>query len=587
MFCAKCGAKLEENAKFCAKCGNPMAAVSSPAAGAIGMPWENESAAEQGNESMEAAGKKKRGRGALTALLALMLILAAGAGGYHMLHRETGDAQEDTAEENSRTEAEESSEAEGLLEMEEQPDEKAELMAVFESISYYGDKSRCAMTAEQAAAYARLIVDGRAGDFSFRDGYDENRFTITSWDKPFQVLDFDMGEQVEEDRYHVMLCDFAGDGVPYLYVCSSTNDIDNPSFEIYGWADHAVKLVYDTDAEKSFRNSFILYEDEGTSPGVLMDVVVYQPPEMFYYVRTYAFAEGTVNAVCERTEELNWDEDVWHVIENGAEMIYTEEEYSTLTAGRHQAENHNHTLPYTCFHEMQPSSLSNMQNGLNQYAALLRWEEPAKDKNAEARENLLEQYRQFLLGSLTAEFDGNWVVFSDKGIEEYEDEFPVIIFALTDIDGDELPELQIKEEGTAVMGEDKNIYTVYSENGGLKMVKAASGGWSDSFTLYTNGLLWTSHGLHLPQTDWFSTLQGEKIACFVDYVDFVDSEDWEATVEEERRRWQEEGYGQVYVTYDGDTAAAEYTPVTFGAEYGGEEATFYSREEFLNYDLEN
>lgn len=73
----------------------------------------------------------------------------------------------------------------------------------------------------------------------------------------------------------------------------------------------------------------------------------------------------------------------------------------------------------------------------------------------------------------------------------------------------------------------------------------------------------------------------------MDYVDFVDSEDWEATVEEERRRWQEEGYGQVYVTYDGDTAAAEYTPVTFGAEYGGEEATFYSREEFLNYDLEN
>ena len=49
-----------------------------------------------------------------------------------------------------------------------------------------------------------------------------------------------MGQKVEVDRFNVMLTDFAGDGVPYLYVYSSTNE---DSYEIYGWTDNIVDLV--------------------------------------------------------------------------------------------------------------------------------------------------------------------------------------------------------------------------------------------------------------------------------------------------------------------------------------------------------
>lgn len=594
MFCVKCGAKMAEGARFCGKCGNPAASPgdSGSAAGPETGSTGNGSVTEQAKASPDVPGKKKPGRVPLAA--AFVLILAAGLGvfGYQALHREDADTREETEEEDIPPEAEEQPGEEEPAEAEEQPgeeepaeteepsEETAELVAALDNLSYYGDKSRCAMSSEQAAAYMRLIADGLAGDFSFRGGYDENHYEITSWDKPFRVMDFDLGEQVEVDRSHVMLCDFAGDGVPYLYVCSSTDSIDDQSFEIYGWADQTVKLVYDTDAEKSFRNSFSFYEEESGLQGIRMNEVAYRPPTMFYGVRTYAFAKGTINTVCERTEEKDLEEDVWHVIENGEETIYTEEEYSALTAERHQTKEHEHSLPYACFHEMQPGTLSEMRDGLKQYAALLGWEEQEEEENAAAM--VLEQYREFLQGNLTAEYEGNPVLYSEESTGEDGSEPSIITLALTDIDGDGLPELQIKEIGNPIMDEGNSIYTVYPENGGLKIVESAAGGSSDLYTLYTNGLLWMHHGMHLPVVDGFVSLQGEKLACFVNYENFVDMETWEATAEAERRQWQEEGYEKVYVTYDGDTGAAEFTPETFAAEYGREEVMFYDREEFLN-----
>ena len=85
---------------------------------------------------------------------------------------------------------------------------------------YYGDASKCAMTAEQATAFAQLIADGLAGDFSFRGGYNEI-YDITSWNDTFRIYITEIGDPYEVDRFNVMLGDFSCDGIPYLYVYSS------------------------------------------------------------------------------------------------------------------------------------------------------------------------------------------------------------------------------------------------------------------------------------------------------------------------------------------------------------------------------
>ena len=85
------------------------------------------------------------------------------------------------------------------------------------------------MTAEQAAAFAQIIADGLAGDFSFRGGYSNYDYDILTWSEPFQVFAFDMEQPAEIDRFHVMLGDFAGDGVPYLYLYGSQ---EPSSFEV-------------------------------------------------------------------------------------------------------------------------------------------------------------------------------------------------------------------------------------------------------------------------------------------------------------------------------------------------------------------
>lgn len=61
----------------------------------------------------------------------------------------------------------------------------------------------------------------------------------------------DLREPDEVDRFNVMLGDFASDGVPYLYVYSTTSCIDNQSCEIYGWSDNKAKLVLDTHRGRS------------------------------------------------------------------------------------------------------------------------------------------------------------------------------------------------------------------------------------------------------------------------------------------------------------------------------------------------
>ena len=150
---------------------------------------------------------------------------------------------------------------------------------------YYGDTANCKMTAEQATAYAQLIADGLAGDFSFRGGYDEGMVSdIISWNKPFYIYEYD--NAVEVDRKNVILADFSGDGNPYLYLYSSNNSKD--SYEIYGWLDNTAKLAFDIEANA--REGYYLYEDENDQGKVKLTYEgAWGMAEEFI---TYSFANG-------------------------------------------------------------------------------------------------------------------------------------------------------------------------------------------------------------------------------------------------------------------------------------------------------
>ena len=186
------------------------------------------------------------------------------------------ESVEETVETTEATEEAAVTEEESTPEPEPEITAEEKLQSAIGEMPYYGDTANCKMTAEQATAYAQLIADGLAGDFSFRGGYDENNFDILTWSEPFQVFDFDMGEKVEVDMFNIMLGDFAGDGVPYLYLYSTNNRVDNQSYEIYGWADNTVKLVHDTDEDKnSWRFPFYLYEDGNNQCEIKIDCVGY------------------------------------------------------------------------------------------------------------------------------------------------------------------------------------------------------------------------------------------------------------------------------------------------------------------------
>ena len=355
---------------------------------------------------------------------------------------------EKTAEKAEVTEEESTKEEETTPEI----TQEEKVQSALGEMPYYGDTSKCAMTVEQATAFAQLIADGLSGDFSFRGGYNEDNIDILTWGQPFKVFDFDMGEKVEVDRFNVMLGDFASDGVPYLYLYSTNNSVDNQSYEIYGWADNAVKLVHDTDEDKnSWRFPFYLYEDGNNQCEMKIDYVGYYPPALYYEVDTYAFSEGTIKETNKRVEELKEDE-LWHVTENDAESVYTEEEYNSLTSERKQ-ENHTHTVPYTCFYDMTPCTLEEMVNYLNVYATAMSDGQSVpveikkvdivkhdgtgittKGKVPQEKVHSLEILRQYIIGEFAiASGNADSSVYAEDGENFY--------FGLEDINSDGIQEL--------------------------------------------------------------------------------------------------------------------------------------------------
>ena len=81
--------------------------------------------------------------------------------------------------------------------------------------------------------------------------------------------------------------------------------------------------------------------------------------------KEYSFSDGVIGENVQA--EAAHDVDGWHVYENDIEIdVYTEEEYQALWEN-----NHNHTLPYTCFYDMTPCTLEEMVDYLNAYASAM------------------------------------------------------------------------------------------------------------------------------------------------------------------------------------------------------------------------
>ena len=280
------------------------------------------------------------------------------------------ESVEETVETTEATEEAAVTEEESTPEPEPEITAEEKLQSAIGEMPYYGDTANCKMTAEQATAYAQLIADGLAGDFSFRDGYNKDDVDILTWGQPFQAYDIDMGKKVEVNRFNVMLTDFAGDGVPYLYIYSSTNE---DSYEIYGWTDNIVNLVVEADARP--RGSvYYIYEDENDYGKIKLTFEEFwsMSGETIFSFDTYSFANGATEIEAfRRTEELQGDNS-WHIIENDVEIeVYTDDEYYAMREEREQEKPHNHTLPYTCFYDMTPCTLEEMVDYLNAYASAM------------------------------------------------------------------------------------------------------------------------------------------------------------------------------------------------------------------------
>ncbi|MCI8775414.1 MAG: hypothetical protein HFI50_16140 [Lachnospiraceae bacterium] len=356
----------------------------------------------------------------------------------------------ETTEEAEVTEEESTKEEETIPEI----TQEEKVQSALGEMPYYGDTSKCAMTAEQATAYAQLIADGLAGDFSFRGGYNEDDVDILTWGQPFQAYDIDMGQKVEVDRFNVMLTDFAGDGVPYLYVYSSTNE---DSYEIYGWTDNIVDLVVEADARP--RGSvYYIYEDENDYGKIKLTMEEFwsMSGETIFSFDTYSFANGAKEIEAFRHIEELQEDNSWHIIENDVEIeVYTDDEYYAMREEREQEQSHNHTLPYTCFYDMTPCTLEEMVNYLNAYATAMSDGQSVpveikkvdivkhdgtgittKGEVSQEKVNSLEILRQYMNGELVIA-NGN----ADSAL--YSERF---YFGLEDINNDGIQELILSDK---------------------------------------------------------------------------------------------------------------------------------------------
>ncbi len=254
-----------------------------------------------------------------------------------------------------------------LAEMMEKLEAETRALEVLRSIPYYGDIEKCVMTAEQAHAYAQLIADGLSGKFEGFSGYGSPMEEgPVYWDMPYEVAGYSI---YDTDRGHVVLGDFAADGNPYLYVLSSL--VSDGSYEVFGWDGLTARRAYGAECWMG-RESSALGADFET--GKVSAYVSGSMGAASHCGETYTFENGGAYVSYTWEETLDYQTELWHVIENGVDTVYTQEQYEALL----NEANTDYVIPtwspdYAPLNEVEtsPATLREMLAALNEYASIL------------------------------------------------------------------------------------------------------------------------------------------------------------------------------------------------------------------------
>ena len=262
-------------------------------------------------------------------LLATLLLSACGGPSDSTSPKAETDSlvSEETTETQNKVAIENENENEKVAETDR---EELRLQAIKEAaqgvlfgIAYYGDPTKCEMTAEQALAYAQLMADGIAG-IAFCDEWTEDT-SIRFWDRGFSVPGY--SGTYKTSRSCAVLGDFAGDGNPYLYLFDAEKD---GSFTIYGWQNDTVKQLF--DAEDWGGRSYSCLTSENIDHGLAQVHYSGTGGAADHMSEQHAFVNGTLVCVDSWHEYYDYNSDCWHIVKNGFDNIYSQAEFEALNA---------------------------------------------------------------------------------------------------------------------------------------------------------------------------------------------------------------------------------------------------------------
>ena len=203
------------------------------------------------------------------------------------------------------------------------------------------------------------------------------------------------------------------------------------------------------------------------------------------------------------------------------------------------------------------------------------------DKTLITSDEVLEIYREFLMGNLTADYQGEQITYSLL-LDEYMDddmepEYIEQRFALTDYDRDGIPELQVSFGGGM---SDISVFTIVSKNNGLKVSNVENFSYM-GMTMYKDGSIKEHWGLSESGTgEYIKDGMGNPLAAFTYYYSHFWLDELASAVQDEYERRYDEGYTHVYVTsgenddYDAIDAFNDYVN-QFLLEYCGGEVEFH------------
>ena len=304
---------------------------------------------------------------------------------------------------------------------------------VLSAMPYYGDISKCRMTADQAVLLGLLIAHGLQGDIEPFSGYSQPVDQVVFWNDPYTVQGYD--GYYETDRSLMVLGDFSGEGLPYLYCFSSLAD---NSFEIYGWDEYGKPVRIIGEEAYNGRQEGYLFETEN---GKVKMCESGSSGADSHSRSVYTFLQGRVEESESYLEEYSYELEEWKIIENGEVNYYTEEEWANRDVEEPvEEEKAERNLPYRSFEEVVACacSPSEMIQYLNQYQAALT--DGDASQGAYAAEHTEEEYMAKDMYNIMMELD-QMGTLSDISDPEMPWGLTLDYARLLDMNGDGMKEL--------------------------------------------------------------------------------------------------------------------------------------------------